>query len=414
MSCLANKQILVGITGGIAAYKSADLVRRLLEAGARVRVAMTRNATRFITPLTLQAVSGESVHVDLLDTEAESGMGHIDLARWADHVIIAPASANFLARLAHGMADDLLTTLCLATTADLFVAPAMNRQMWANPATQANLELLESRGIRSLGPGEGSQACGETGPGRMLEPTELVDAISQALGPGRLAGVRMVITAGPTVEAIDPVRAVTNHSSGKMGYAVAQAAVDAGAETTLISGPTHLAPPAGAHRICVTSALEMRAAAIDAIANCDVFCGVAAVADYRPADPGKQKMKKDADQIEIRMIKNPDIISEIAQHDSRPFTVGFAAETQELEKLAREKLVRKRLDMVIANRVGVPGVGFGSDDNAVIIIDRHGSRELAALPKSKLARVLIEEIADRYHAQNTKENTNTNPRQTHR
>ncbi|MDH3281607.1 MAG: bifunctional phosphopantothenoylcysteine decarboxylase/phosphopantothenate--cysteine ligase CoaBC, partial [Gammaproteobacteria bacterium] len=391
-----------------------DFVRRLLEVGARVKVAMTPNATRFITPLTMQAVSGEPVHVDLLDPNTESGMGHIELARWADHVIIAPASADFIARLAHGLADDLLSTLCLATTAGLFVAPAMNRQMWVNPATQANLALLESRGIRRLGPGKGSQACGETGPGRMLEPAELVEAINQALGPGRLAGVKVVITAGPTVEAIDPVRAVTNHSSGKMGYALAQAAVDAGAETVLISGPTHLTPPAGTRCVFVTSALEMHAAAIDAIPHCDVFCGVAAVADYRPTTPGIHKMKKDADQIEIRMTKNPDIISEIAQHVSRPFTVGFAAETQDLEKQAREKLVQKRLDMVIANQVDVPGVGFGSDDNAVIVIDRHASKELAAMPKSKLARVLIEEIADRYHAQKTKENPNTDSRRTHR
>ncbi len=414
MPSLANKHVVVGVTGGIAAYKSADLVRRLREVGAQVRVAMTPNATRFITPLTMQAVSGEPVHVDLLDPDAESGMSHIDLARWADLVIIAPASADFMARVAHGMADDLLTTLCLATSADLYVAPAMNRQMWSNAVTQANVAALESRGIRRLGPGEGSQACGEVGPGRMLEPAELVDAVERALGPGTLAGVRMVVTAGPTVEAIDPVRAVTNHSSGKMGYALAAAAVDAGADTVLISGPTHLAPPSGARCVFVTSALEMHAAVMEQVADCDVFCGVAAVADYRPVTAKTQKMKKDADQIEIRMVKNPDIISAVAQHPSRPFTVGFAAETQELEKQAREKLLRKGLDMIIANQVDMPGIGFGSDDNAVILIDRHASKALTAMPKSKLARVLIKEIADRYHGQETRQDPNPHPRRTHR
>ncbi len=410
MSRLANKQILVGVTGGIAAYKSADLVRRLLESGARVRVAMTPNATQFITPLTLQALSGAAVRTELLDPQAEAAMGHIELARWADLIVVAPASANFLARLAQGIADDLVSTLCLATTAEIFVAPAMNQQMWSNPATQTNVALLASRGVQLFGPDHGDQACGEIGPGRMMEPAALVEALNQAQSSGALTGIRMVITAGPTVEAIDPVRAVTNHSSGKMGYALAQAALDAGADTVLISGPTHLTPPAGATCIAVTSAREMHAAVLKEMGHCDVFCGVAAVADYRPAQPGAQKMKKDLERIEIEMVKNPDIIAAVAQHDPRPFVVGFAAETHDLEKHAREKLVRKRLDMIIGNRVGQPGLGFGSDDNAAVIIDRQRSRELDPMPKLRLARTIIEEIAARYHAQNNEKDTSSHSR----
>lgn len=410
MSRLANKHVLVGVTGGIAAYKAADLVRRLMEAGAAVRVVMTRNATQFVTPLTMQAVSGEPVYVELLDTETDSGMGHIELARWADVIIVVPASANVIARLAHGMADDLLTTLCLASQAPVMVAPAMNQIMWLNPATQANLAILESRGIARLGPADGSQACGEVGPGRLLEPTQLVEALENLITSNRLTGHKMVITAGPTYEAIDPVRMITNHSSGKMGYALAQAATEAGAEVVLVSGPTNMAPPYGTRRISVISAQEMYNAVMEEVNDADLFLAVAAVADYRPIDPKPEKIKKDADRIQLTLTKNRDIVSEVAQLHKRPFTVGFAAETQDLERHAREKLIHKRLDMVIANRIDVPGIGFGSDENAVVIMDRHGSHSLEAMPKSRLARILIDEIADRYHAKNTSQDT----RRTHR
>lgn len=392
MQELAAKRIVVGVTGGIAAYKTADLIRRLKDAGAEVRVVMTENSKRFVGPLTFQAVSGQPVHHQWLDAESESGMGHIDLARWAELVVIAPATANVIARLAHGLADDLLTTLCITTEAPLAVAPAMNQQMWASPATRANVATLEDRGVSILGPGEGDQACGETGPGRMLEPVDLLREIHALFGSGVLAGKRVVITAGPTWEAIDPVRGITNHSSGKMGYAVARAAARAGARVTLISGPTGLPAPPGVDLIPVLSAREMHDAALAACEAASVFIGVAAVADYRPEHVEAQKIKKSEDRMQIRLVKNPDILADVAALPDGPFTVGFAAETEKVEQHAREKLLRKNVDLIAANDVS-GDAGFGSDDNSLMLIDREGVQRLGRASKLDLAQRLIEHVA---------------------
>jgi phosphopantothenoylcysteine decarboxylase/phosphopantothenate--cysteine ligase len=393
---LANKQILLGVTGGIAAYKSADLVRRLQDAGASVQVVMTPAAQEFITPLTLQALSGNPVHTQLLDPEAEAGMGHIQLARWADLVLIAPATADFMARLAQGMGNDLLTSICLATKAPIALAPAMNQGMWHNAATQANLECLIERKVIVFGPAEGGQACGDVGPGRMLEPLQLVDAVAGLFTPGSLAGKTLVITAGPTREAIDPVRYLSNHSSGKMGYALAEAAAEAGAKTILISGPTQLKTPARVTRIDVTSAQEMYEASMAAAPDCDLFIAAAAVADYRPAQVASQKLKKGAeDSITLTLVKNPDIVASIAALHRRPFTVGFAAETEQLLEHARAKLQRKKLDLVIANNVGDTQIGFNSDDNAVTLVDNSGVQALSQRSKTQLARELIAILAGR-------------------
>ena len=328
MSSLANKHILLGVTGGIAAYKSADLIRRLQDLGAEVRVVMTAAAQEFITPLTLQALSGNPVHTTLLDPEAEAAMGHIQLARWADVVLVAPASADFMARLAQGKGDDLLTTICLATAATLALAPAMNQGMWRNTSTQENLRILQERKVRIFGPADGSQACGDIGPGRMLEPVQIAIAAASLFQPGSLAGRRVVITAGPTREAIDPVRYISNYSSGKMGYALAQAAVEASAQTILISGPTNLPIPERATRIDVTSAQQMYDASLQQAAACDLFIGAAAVADYRPITIAANKLKKTAnDRMTIGLVKNPDIIAAVAALQPKPFTVGFAAES---------------------------------------------------------------------------------------
>lgn len=394
MSSLANKQILLGVTGGIAAYKSADLVRRLQDAGASVQVVMTPAAQEFITPLTLQALSGNPVHTALLDPEAEAGMGHIQLARWADLVLIAPASADFMARLAQGMGNDLLTSICLATAAPIALAPAMNQGMWRNQATQANLDLLIERKIHIFGPAEGGQACGDIGPGRMLEPLQLVDAAASLFVTGSLAGKTVVITAGPTREAIDPVRYLSNHSSGKMGYALAEAAAEAGAKTILISGPTQLPTPPRVKRIDVTSAQEMYAASTEAAQGCDLFIAAAAVADYRPAQVAPQKLKKGAeDSLTLTLVKNPDIVASIAALPNRPFTVGFAAESENLVEYGRTKLVRKNLDLVIANNISDSQIGFNSDDNAVTLIDKDSTRELSQRSKQQLARELVALIA---------------------
>lgn len=409
MQHLAAKNIVLGITGGIAAYKSAELVRRLREAGAAVRVVMTANSQRFIAPLTLQAVSGQPVHHRWLDADSESGMGHIELARWTDLVVVAPASADFMARLAHGLADDLLTTLCITTEAPLAVAPAMNQQMWAAPATRANARLLAERGVALLGPGEGDQACGETGPGRMLEPDDLVQNIHELLGSGPLSGRRVVITAGPTWEAIDPVRGLTNHSSGKMGYAVAAAAAAAGAQVTLISGPTALAVPAGVTRTAVTSARDMHQAALDAAADADVFIGIAAVADYRPEQTAVQKIKKSAPRLQITLVRNPDIIADVAALPNAPFTVGFAAETEQLEGHARDKLVKKNIDLICANDVS-GDTGFGSDDNQLTLIDRDTVQPLGRAAKPELARRLVRHIAGKLDATGS----DPHPRSAHR
>ncbi len=396
MSSLTNKQILLGVTGGIAAYKSADLVRRLQDQGAQVRVVMTRAAQEFITPLTLQALSGHPVHTELLDPAAEAAMGHIQLARWADLVLVAPASADFLARLAQGKGDDLLTTLCLATAARVAVAPAMNQGMWRNPATQANMEILRRRGVACFGPAEGGQACGDIGPGRMLEPLALADAAAALFEPGLLAGRRVVITAGPTREALDPVRYLSNHSSGKMGYALAEAAAEAGAQTLLISGPTSLPPPARVEVIPVTSAMDMYEASLSRASECDLFIAAAAVADYRPVQAADQKIKKgDSDTLVLELIKNPDIVAAVARLQPRPFTVGFAAESQHLVVHARAKLERKGLDLVIANDIAEPGIGFNSDDNAVTLVDARGERHLGQRSKRQLARDLIAVLAEK-------------------
>jgi phosphopantothenoylcysteine decarboxylase/phosphopantothenate--cysteine ligase len=410
MASLTHKQVLLGVTGGIAAYKSADLVRRLRDAGAEVRVLMTQGATEFITPLTMQAVSGHPVHLHLLDAEAESGMGHIELARWADAVLVAPASANFIAKVTHGRADDLLSTVCLATEAPLAVAPAMNQQMWDNPATQANLTVLRKRGVHVFGPGEGSQACGEIGPGRMLEPTELVTLTAALFATGSLDGLQVVVTAGPTWEAIDPVRGISNRSSGKMGYAVAAAAAEAGADVTLISGPSELADPPHVRTIRVISAQEMYDAVHAHIRGAHIFVAVAAVCDYRPTTRAEQKIKKTADHLTIELVKTPDILASVAALKPSPFTVGFAAETENHEAHARAKLSEKGIDLIAANDVSGRGSGFESDYNRLLLIDRNDMLELPRQSKTRLARALIKHIARKYHAKSSTQD----PRYAHR
>ena len=398
MATLIHKRIVLGVTGGIAAYKSADLARRLQDAGAEVRVVMTQAATEFITPLTMQAVSGHPVHLHMLDAEAESGMGHIELARWADVVLVAPASANFVAKLAHGRADDLLSTLCLATEARVAVAPAMNQQMWQNTATQANLAVVGKNGVAVFGPASGSQACGESGPGRMLEPTELVDLTAELFATGSLEGLRVVVTAGPTWEAIDPVRGITNRSSGRMGYAVAEAAVEAGARVVLVSGPTALPDPQRMTTVRVGSGREMYAAVHEHISDCDIFVSVAAVCDYRPKQVAAHKIKKKASNMTLELVKNEDVLASVAALARAPFTVGFAAETEDVEAHARAKLNDKAVDLIAANDVSAKGSGFESDYNRLLLVDQHGVIELPRQQKMRLARALIECIAQRYHA----------------
>jgi phosphopantothenoylcysteine decarboxylase/phosphopantothenate--cysteine ligase len=408
VATLTNKRVLLGITGGIAAYKSPDLVRRLREAGAEVRCVMTRSAGEFITALTLHAVSDQPVAQSLWPQETGNGerpqeaMEHIELARWADAVLVAPASADFLARLAQGRADDLLTTLCLATEAPVAVAPAMNQQMWANPATQANLATLRARGVRVFGPAEGSQACGEVGPGRMLEPAELTTLTAALFETGELDGLTVVVTAGPTWEALDPVRGLTNRSSGKMGYAVSEAAAAAGAHVILVSGPTALPDPERVTTVRVMSAQEMHDAVHRHIRGADIFIGVAAVADYRPAEAAAQKIKKQADTLTLTLVRNPDILASVAALKPAPFTVGFAAETENLEANARAKLEAKHLDLVAANRVGIEGSGFETEENTLLLVDRAGTTELPRAAKSQLARALVREIARRLKSRNTR------------
>jgi phosphopantothenoylcysteine decarboxylase / phosphopantothenate---cysteine ligase len=401
MSSLANKQILLGVTGGIAAYKSADLVRRLQDAGANVHVVMTAAAQEFITPLTMQALSGNPVHTTLLDPDAEAGMGHIQLARWAELVLIAPASADFIARLVQGQGDDLLATICLATSAPIAIAPAMNQAMWRNAATQANVDLLTQRKIHVFGPAAGEQACGDIGPGRMLEPLQLIEAVASLFTTGSLAGKKVVITAGPTREAIDPVRYISNHSSGKMGYALAQAAVEAGAQTVLISGPTQLAVPERLEFIAVITAEEMLAASLQhTINSCDLFIAAAAVADYRSAQIAPHKMKKTGDdRITLELVKNPDIVASIAALPNKPFTVGFAAESENVIAYAKQKLARKKLDLIIANNIADNAIGFNSDDNAVTLIDNQEQQEITQRSKQQLARELIALIATKLNKQ---------------
>jgi phosphopantothenoylcysteine decarboxylase/phosphopantothenate--cysteine ligase len=395
---MQGKRVLLGVTGGIAAYKSPDLVRRLREQGAEVQVVLTAGAREFVTPMTFQAVSGRDVRSDLWDPEAEKAMSHIELARWADFVIIAPATADFIARLATGQADDLLTTLCLATDRPIALAPAMNRLMWANAATQANVATLKSRGIHVWGPGEGDQACGEVGAGRMLEPLQLAGYVAGTLVPsGPLAGKRVLLTAGPTRERIDPVRFISNRSSGKMGFAVASAARELGAEVTVVAGPCTCATPPGVRRIEVESASDMLNAVMKNIDGVDIFIATAAVADYRPANPVESKIKKTSESMDIKMERTVDILATVAARvgAARPFVVGFAAETDSVEQYARQKLMKKNLDMIAANEVGHDKV-FEKDDNALLVLWRDGSRELPHAPKVTLARDLVALIADRY------------------
>ena len=396
MQRLVNKRILLGVTGGIAAYKSADLVRRLQDAGAEVRVVMTQGACEFITPLTMQALSGHPVHTDLLDPRAEAAMGHIELARWADLVLIAPASADFLARLAYGHGNDLLATLCLATGAPVAVAPAMNQQMWADQATQKNQLILQEKGIHIFGPGAGSQACGEVGPGRMQDPTEIIQQAAEVFDYELLTGKHLVITAGPPREPIDPVRYLTNKSSGKMGFALAQAAAEAGARVTLIAGPVALDTPNRVNRIDVVRAEDMHEASLKAVEEgCDIFIATAAVADYRPTVTADHKIKKSTEEIHLTLVKNPDIIAAVASHAKRPFTVGFAAETQDVIEYAQGKLKSKKLDMIATNDVSGTNVGFNSDNNALTVIWPGGHKVLPLASKAQIAKQLIELIAIR-------------------
>lgn len=395
---LAGKKILLGVTAGIAAYKSPDLVRRLRERGAEVQVVMTAGAREFVTPLTFQAVSGRPVRDELFDSAAEAAMGHIELARWADLIVVAPATADFLARLAGGHADDLLATLCLATDKVIAVAPAMNRLMWANKATQDNMRLLAARGIAVLGPGSGDQACGETGDGRMLEPLEIAEhAVTLLGGRGPLSGVRVLITAGPTRERVDPVRFLSNRSSGKMGFAVAAAARAAGADVVLVAGPVALATPAGVRRIDVESAADMLAAVEREVQQAQIFIGTAAVADYRPAKPAGQKIKKNSPELEIAVERTVDILANVAARKDRPFVVGFAAETEQLEHYAKTKMLKKNLDMIAANDVSDDKV-FERDENALLVLWRNGRQEIKPGSKDQVAAELLALITARFRS----------------
>ena len=398
MQILQDKKIVLGISGGIAAYKTPELVRRLKEQGANVRVVMTEGAKAFITPLTLQAVSGNAVADSLLDTQAELAMGHIELAKWADLIIIAPATADIIAKIATGMASDLLTTLCLATSAPIAIAPAMNQQMWHALATQANIATLNERGVHIWGPGSGEQACGDIGLGRMLDVDELLSISSDFFATKYLQGQHWVVTAGPTREAIDPVRYISNHSSGKMGYAIAHAALRAGAKVTLISGPVTLKAPVGCELILVNSADEMHQHALKYAPQCTTFVACAAVADYRVATIASQKMKKTNEAMQLDLVRNHDIVADVANLDNKPFIVGFAAETQNIEHYARGKLMRKNLDLIAANDVAKSGQGFNSDDNALTLFSAIDKTEIALASKLVVAQQLVYLINQHYVA----------------
>ena len=394
---LANLRVLLGVSGGIAAYKAAELTRRLRDAGAEVRVVLTENAARFVTPLTFQALSGQPVRAGLWDEAAEAAMGHIELARWAQRILIVPASADLIARLAHGFADDLLTTLCLASAAPVAIAPAMNQQMWAHPATQDNIATLGARGVAVLGPAAGSQACGEFGPGRLLEADTIIAEIAALHGPKLLSGLRVLVSAGPTHEDIDPVRFIGNRSSGRMGFAVARAAAEQGAQVRLVAGPVHLPTPAGVERNDVRSARDMRAAVMQHIPQSDIFISAAAVGDYRPGETATHKIKKQGSSLTLTLNENPDILAEIGALKRRPMLVGFAAETDNLEKYARAKLARKNLDMIAANRVD-NGAGFDCADNELLLFWPGGSEHLGRDDKQIIARRLIARVAERFAA----------------
>jgi len=399
---LTNKRILLAVTGSIAAYKSADLTRRLREAGAQVRVVMTAGGCEFITPMTLQAVSGHPVYTTLMDVEAEAGMGHIELARWADLLLIAPASAESMARLVQGRGDDLLGAICLACEAPMAVAPAMNQAMWADPATQANITLLQERGIHLFGPAEGEQACGEVGSGRMLEPLELVSASNSLFATGSLAGKKVLITAGPTREALDPMRFISNRSSGRMGYAMAVACIEAGAEVTLISGPVCLPNPERVSCCKVESAEQMFTAVEAELKDTDIFIATAAVADYRPVQVADQKIKKQTSELLLSLEPTADILTMVSSQKSPPFTIGFAAETENVEHYARGKLEKKSLDMIAANQIGQQQdgspIGYESEENALNVYWQDGEEHLPLMQKSRLARELVELIATRLKA----------------
>ena len=408
LSVIPHKNIILAVTGGIAAYKSAILVRRLKDFGFDVRVVMTHGAQAFITPLTFQALSGNPVHTELLNPEAEAGMGHIELARWADLVMVAPASCDTLAKFAHGLADDLLSTLYLATKAPVWVAPAMNQQMWAATATQRNLQILVQDGVHVIMPDAGEQACGDVGLGRMPEPEDLARQVAAYFHQaqretaekfGLLAGKRVTITAGPTREAIDPVRYISNHSTGKMGFSLAAACYAAGAKVTLVAGPVSLGTPNGVQRINVSSAMQMLDVSLNQLENgCDIFIATAAVADYRVAQVAEHKIKKAGDELAVSLVKNPDIVATIAQQAQRPFMVGFAAETQNVEAYAAGKLVAKKLDMIACNDVSRPDIGFASDENAMTVFFAEAysmpKRELAKASKQQISQQLVEAIHD--------------------
>lgn len=394
---LTDKKILVTATGGIAAYKVPDLVRRLRQHGAHVRVALTEHASHFVSPMAIQAVSGYPVSQALMDSHAELSMSHIELAKWADMVIVAPATANMIAKMAHGIADDLVSTLLLATPAPVAIAPAMNQQMYQAQATQANLATLNARGVHQFGPGIGEQACGDVGPGRMLQPEEIADAIDHYFSAQQLlAGKHVTITAGPTREAIDPVRYISNYSSGKMGYALAKAAAALGADVCLISGPVNLATPSGCNRVDVTSAEEMHQAALAQATHSDIFIACAAVADYRLDRVAEQKIKKSNEQMQLTLVRNPDIVAAVAALADKPFTVGFAAETQDVAHYAKDKMQRKHLDMIAANDVSSSDSGFNVDDNALQVFWKDGERALPRAHKQQLAVQLMQLIATQY------------------
>jgi phosphopantothenoylcysteine decarboxylase/phosphopantothenate--cysteine ligase len=393
---LRGRQVVLGICGGIAAYKAAETARLLIKEGALVQVVMTRAAQAFVGEMTLQALTGRVVRSTLFDAQHEAAMGHIELARWADTVLIAPATADFLAKIAVGLADDLLTTLCLATRAPLIVAPAMNQAMWAHAATADNVARLTDRGVCFVGPDSGEQACGDNGPGRMSEPSELVGALLPR--SGRLEGRKVLVTAGPTREPIDPVRFIANRSSGKMGFAIAAAAAAAGASVTLVSGPVALPTPARVERVAVESAQEMHRAVMEALQGTELFIGCAAVADYRPVAVADQKIKKNADEMTLRLERNPDILADVAATRPRPFCVGFAAETQDVENYAEHKRRTKGVDMVAANRVGA-ALGFDEDQNELLVLWEGGQTVLPRQDKGRLATHLVELIADRFDAQ---------------
>ncbi len=397
MSNLGNRKILLGITGGIAAYKSAELVRLLIKAGAEVRVVMTEGAREFVQPLTYQALSGHRVYTDLFDAEADSAMDHIELARWCDLLLVAPASADFLGKLNAGYADNLLLTLCLASKQPVAVAPAMNQQMFANRATADNLASLRARSVLVWGPDEGEQACGDVGPGRMLEPEALLQLVDDRFRPGKLDGVSLLLTAGPTREVIDPVRYISNRSSGKMGYALAQAATREGAEVTLVSGPVALAPPAVARFIAVETADEMFNAVMQHAAQSDIFIACAAVSDYRVDEVAAHKIKKESDTLTLKLVRNPDILATVSALESgRPFCVGFAAETRQMEEYARDKLEQKKLDLIAANLVGGEGSGFESEQNRLEVFWNDGRHEIERASKAEVAKQLMDLIAERY------------------